>query len=188
MKFHSIFIIWFIVLSIPLTYMMGTHSLSLKSSRSTAIKQLVDAKKGANKWSELHFLGGDCACSENVYQSLVKRLPKPEINEQVFIIGKNELWKEGLSKQGYQIQMGSMDEFEKKYSIKAVPQLTILDQDKNLLYSGGYTTKRGPASIVEDEVIVRELKDKKKADERPIFGCLNGSVNRKNADPMGIKY
>lgn len=188
MKQKYIFGIWFIVLSIPFSYMMGTHTLSLKSSKNASIKSLVKNDAVSKKWSKLHFLGGDCGCSENIFNSLIKRSPEVDVNEQVFIIGKNEKWFMELKKQGYNVTTGAMDEFSRKYSINAVPQLSVLDEKKNILYSGGYTTKRGPASTVEDQSIYRELKDKHKAEERPIFGCLNGTVNRNNADPLKIKY
>lgn len=142
----------------------------------------------AQKWSKLHFLGGDCGCSENIYNSLMKRKPSAEIYEQVFVIGKNDKWVNDLKAQGYNVTNGDMDIFSKKYAINAVPQLSILDNKKNILYSGGYTAKRGPASTVEDEQIYQELKNKHESKERPIFGCLNGSINRKNADPLKLKY
>ncbi len=188
MKCYTAFAVWFIVLSVPLSYMMGTHSLSLKPSKSETLKSLIVNKNSNEKWSKLHFLGSDCACSENVYQTLLKRIPDKNINEQIFVIGKQDSWIKNLKAKGYQVQSGSMEEFEKKYSITAVPQLSIFDNNQKILYSGGYTTKRGPASAVEDELIVKEIKEKKGTSERPIFGCINGSINRKNTDPLGIKY
>jgi thioredoxin-related protein len=188
MKKYSIFVLWFALLSIPLSYMMGMHSLSLNPSKKETLKSLVNSKASSNKWSQLHFLGGDCGCSENVFKSLMKRKPASDINEQVFIIGKNDQWIKSLKEKGYFVINADMDEFVKKYSINAVPQLSIFDNKNNLLYSGGYTSKRGPASIVEDRLIYQELKEKQETSERPIFGCLNGSINRKNADPLKIKY
>jgi hypothetical protein len=187
MKLQYVFIIWFVILSIPLSYMMGSHSLSLKPSREDSIKSLV-FKEYSKKWNKLHFLGGDCGCSENVYKNLMKRKPANDINEQVFVIGKNDVWLKSLKAKGYVVVSGDMDEFVKKYSINAVPQLSILDDKNNIIYSGGYTSKRGPASAVEDQEIYQELKEKHMTQERPIFGCLNGSLNRKNADPLKIKY
>jgi hypothetical protein len=187
MKSKIIFFTWFALLSVPLTFMMGSHSLSLNSSKNANIKDLV-GESNKNLWSKLHFLGGDCGCSENIYKSLMKRSPSQEINEQVFIIGKNPRWSEDLAKKGYKVINGEMDEFVKKYSINAVPQLSILDDKKNILYSGGYTTKRGPASSVEDEIIYKEIKEKKSSKERPIFGCISGTINRNNTDLFKIKY
>lgn len=188
MKTKLFFALWFALLSVPLSYMMGTHSLSLIASKNEGIKDLVNKKQAEAKWSKLHFLGGDCGCSENIYNSLMKRRPVQEINEQVFVIGKNDKWVKNLRAQGYDVVNGEMDVFSKKYSINAVPQLSILDERKNILYSGGYTAKRGPAAAVEDEMIFQELKNKHSSQERPIFGCLNGSINRKNADPLNLKY
>lgn len=190
MKNRYFFALWFVLLSIPLTYMMGSHSLSLKPSKKETIKDLAVTLPGkaGGLWSKLHFLGGDCGCSENVYKKLVSRRPAPDLNERIFIIGKNDQWAKNLKAQGYDVTTGSMDTFVKSYSINAVPQLSILDDQKNILYSGGYTSKRGPASAIEEDEIYKELKEKHKSLERPIFGCVNGSLNRQYADPLKLKY
>lgn len=133
MKPKIFFALWFALLSVPLSYMMGSHTLSLISSKSEGIKNLVDQKMAAQKWSKLHFLGGDCGCSENIYNSLMKRKPSAEIYEQVFVIGKNDKWVNDLKAQGYNVTNGDMDIFSKKYAINAVPQLSILDNKKNIL-------------------------------------------------------
>lgn len=167
--------------------MMGTHSLSLKSSHSNTLKSLL-TKSQTPKWSKLHFLGGDCACSENIYLSLLKRGPEKDLNEKVFIIGLNMLWEKKLKEKGYIVTSGTMDYFAKNFSITAVPQLSIFDERQNLIYSGGYTSKRSPSSESQDQQIVKELRKNHSANERPIFGCINGIKNRNQSDPFGIKY
>ena len=186
MKKYALFTFWFVALSIPATYMMSQHSLSLIPSKSSELKSL--AKSSSTKWIKLHFLGSDCACSETIYQSLVKRNPSLDYDEKIFVIGKNPLWVESLKKQGFDVTQTDMESFSKKYSINAVPQLTILDGEKNILYSGGYTNKRGPAALSEESLITDELKMKHAASERPIFGCITGSLNRKQSDPLNLKY
>lgn len=165
---------------------MGMHSLSLNSSKSENLKSLVSLE--SKKWNKLHFLGADCACSKQIYESLKKRKPESDINEKIFIIGKNDLWVKTLKDRGFDVTNSDMDTFSKKYSINAVPQLTILDSEKKILYSGGYTTKRGPASVSEEATITEELKMKHTSVERPIFGCITGSINRKKTDPLNLKY
>lgn len=167
---------------------MGSHSLALKPSKNDEIKLLVKDDIASSKWTKLHFLGADCGCSENIFKHLMARKPQHDINEKIFMIGKNELWSKELRMKGYEVHDGKMDEFSKKYSINAVPQLSILDEKKVVLYNGGYTTRRGPASAVEEDSILKDLRAKHETKERPIFGCLSGSINRKNADPLNLKY
>ncbi len=188
MKLIILFILWFVGLSVPLSYMMGIHSLSLIPSKNANIKNLILNQSAQKKWSQLHFLGADCECSKNIFNSLMNRSPLLDINEQIFVIGKNDLWIKQLKAKGYSVENGEMENFSKHFSINAVPQLSILDEKQNLLYSGGYTSKRGPASTVEDQSILAELIKHHTTQERPIFGCLNGSVNRRIADPMSLKY
>ena len=161
MKFKNfgIFIIWFLIVSIPLTYMMGAHSLSLNSSHSKELNKL----KSNQSVTLLHFLGADCACSENVYKKFLSRKPKTNQVEKIFVVGKNDDWVRNLKQIGYAVETNSMEYFEKKFEIKAVPQLTIL-RNNQILYSGGYSRQRGPASIVEDELIVKEVIEKNKVE------------------------
>lgn len=185
MKKYGLFLFWFVSLSIPATYMMGTHSLSLNSSKSNQLKSLATSQ---TTWTKLHFLGADCGCSEDVFNSLKGRKPAMDIKEKIYVIGKNDLWVTTLRNQGFDVVSAEMDTFTKDYSINAVPQLTIIDDKKNILYSGGYTNKRGPASSIEDVQITKELKEKNHSPERPIFGCITGSINRMKSDPLKIKY
>jgi len=109
--------------------------------------------------------------------------------ERVFIIGPNKNWESTLKEKGYDVISSDMDDFSKNYAINAVPQLTILDAEKNILYSGGYSNKRSPANANNEEsLIIDELKMKHSANERPIFGCITGSINRKKTDPLNLKY
>lgn len=178
-----VIVVWVVLISVPLSYLMGMHTLTLKSSHDSKLSQLATQ----NKWTKLHFLGSDCKCSETVLNELLKRGPEKENEEKVFILGKNDEWKKQLITKGYHVIEASMDEFEKTYSIKATPQLVILDDKKTILYSGGYSANRNPSSI-DDQVIVDALKGNKPQKERPIFGCVNGTLNRKNTDPLKLKY
>ncbi len=179
------FAFWFLALSIPFSMMMGSHTLSLKPSNA---KELV-ALKGQKTWTILHFLNPDCGCSERVFKSLVERKPKTQnVEEKVFVLGKKEQWVKALKEKGFTVVSDSMDHYSEKYKINAVPQLVIMDQSKAVKYAGGYSSKRGPASVVEDEKIFHELTKTKKTNERPIYGCVNGSDNQKKVDLVGYKY
>jgi thioredoxin-related protein len=185
MKFLAL--IWFTVLSIPLSMMMGSHQLSLKSSKNPALTNLSATQSKA--WTIMHFVNPECGCSEKVVTSLKNRKAKDiKTSEQVFILGKNAQWEQNLKAAGYKVMTGKMDDFAEKYSISAVPQLVIINAQKEILYTGGYSSKRGPASIVEDEQIFQEVTAKKNSTERPIYGCVNGRKNQSDTDYVGSKY
>jgi hypothetical protein len=80
-----------------------------------------------------------------------------------------------------------MDEYAEKYKISAVPQLVIMNSMHEIQYSGGYTSKRGPASVVEDQQILKEIVERQATAERPIFGCINGKANQKKLGFFGSK-
>jgi thioredoxin-related protein len=183
LKYKVIFIIWFLIISLPMISMMGNHFIVLRASKSESLLKLSEH----NKYLILHFLGSDCACSESVYKKLALRSPLINRNEKIFIVGKNQKWESTLKKKGFNVETHPMDYFDNRYEIKAVPQLVIFDKGK-LAYSGGYTSSRSSKTDVDDEKIISEVLDKKLINERPIFGCISGSVNRKNVDPLNLKY
>ena len=188
MKSYFIFGIWFIALSIPATYLAGIHTFSLLPSTQTNLANLLPLKK-ANDMQVLHFLGVDCECSKNVYQRLLKRKPADDVNERIYLIGEEKNWELKLKQNGYDVVTGDRNEFSEKYQINAIPQLTVFGFGDRIIYSGGYTSKRGQKVEIEDQQIIAELKSReKRTKQRPIFGCLNGTLNQKKADPLGLKY
>ncbi len=181
----GLIVFWFVLLSIPFSMMMGAHTLSLKPSKSGNLKDL----NGRSSWTIMHFLNPECGCSEKVFKSLAGRHPKTKnIEEKVFVLGKKPEWVNTLKARGYSVVTDTMDYYSEKYQINAVPQLVIIDEGKKLHYSGGYSSKRGPASIVEDEEIFKQVASNKSTVERPIYGCVNGSDNQKKTDLIGYKY
>lgn len=181
------FFAWFILLSIPFSMMMGWHQLSLRPSKDHSLLTLT-RKNSQASWSILHFVNPECGCSQNVVNALSKRKAKgTAVRETAYILGQNKIWEKELKKAGFAVISGKMDEFAERYKITAVPQLVII-KDTSILYSGGYSTQRGPASLVEDEIIFEEVASKSSSKERPIYGCVNGSENQKKVDLIGIKY
>lgn len=185
MNSKLLFIFWFMVLSVPFSIMMGTHTLSLQPSRNPRLKDLSSKEK--EKLTVLHFVNPECGCSEKVVKSLSERSSDKQSREVVHILGTHTGWVKALEAKGYEVKSGKMDDYEKIYTITAIPQLVIIDQNKEILYSGGYSSKRGPASTVEDKKILSEVKASKNSIERPIYGCVNGSENQRKTDPFGSK-
>lgn len=187
-KEYFFFYTWFFIVGIPLSYMMGSHTFPWQASHAKDLVTLANEKR--NKLTVLHFLSVDCDCSKAVLEKLISRNPLINEDEKVFIMGKNLSWEEQLRKKQYQFETNERDYFSTKFDIKAVPQLVII-KDRKILYSGGYSNVRAPASSqIEDEKIIAEISNKKSgtSSERPIFGCLTGRVERKIYDPLKLKY
>lgn len=183
MKSQLIVFIWFSLLSVPMAYMMGIHTVPMKETRSPNL-----VKHSGQGLMVYHFLGADCGCSENVMKSFLMRTPSRQYREKIFVLGSNEAWVSELKKMGYQVESESMDYYEKKFDIAAVPQLVAVKNGK-ILYSGGYSAKRNPSSEdVEDKKILGDLIKANERNTYPVFGCVNGTKNRKKADPISVKY
>ena len=182
MKTKILIFTWFVALSVPLAYMMGMHSVPMKEA---SVDKFLAIK---NKETLVyHFLGADCGCSESVVESLLKRNPQKSYKEKIFILGKNEKWFKDLSAKGYELETESMDYYEKKFNIVAVPQLVAVKNGK-IFYTGGYSAKRNPSSEdIEDQKIIKNAFANYK-EKYPIFGCVNGNKNRKLTDPISLKY
>lgn len=187
-KEYFFFYTWFLIVGIPMSYMMGAHTFPWQASHSNDLFNLRTTN--SSKLDVLHFLSVDCECSKSVFQKLISREPRESENEKVFIMGKNLDWEAKLKAKNYHIETNDMDYFAKKYDVKAVPQLIIINDDK-ILYAGGYSSIRSPSTHeIEDEKIISEsLKLKKENSiERPIFGCVTGRAERKLIDPFHLKY
>lgn len=182
MKTRVLVILWFLALSVPLIYMMGTH-VPLNQSRS---KNFLQNK--SERIFVYHFLGADCGCSESVMKSFLSRGPQSTEKEKVFVLGNNPSWVKNLNAKGFEVETAAMEYYENKFEIKAVPQMVVVKNGK-ILYSGGYSSKRNPSSLeIEDQKILSALNRQQAIEEKPIFGCVMGQKNRNKIDPLKIKY
>ncbi|AUN99406.1 hypothetical protein DOM21_03925 [Bacteriovorax stolpii] len=164
--------------------MMGFH----QPFKSTAKEKLLREKVNADN-SVLHLIGAYCTCSVKVVNHLVKRSPLNSISEKVIIIGENKDLLQQLKKGGYVVEELSSEVAYKNYSINVLPQMIIYEKN-NIKYSGGYSKKRSPASETdfEDVAIINNSFKNTKSEALPIFGCANGENNKKQMDPLKLKY
>lgn len=175
---------WAVAVAVPVGYMMGFH----QPFKSTASEKLLREKVAAEK-SVLHLIGADCPCSVKVVNHLTKRSPLKKVQEKVIIIGVNPALASQLKTANYEVESMKEEEAYKRYSINVLPQMIVYKAD-NIVYSGGYSNERSPASESDflDVAIINKAFDGKKSDSLPIFGCANGSKNKKVMDPFKLKY
>ena len=177
--------LWFTAVAIPIGYLMGFHQ-SFKNKVAT--KELGD--NFAKNKSVLHMLGADCLCSQKVANYLLSRGPIKDLSEKIIIVGSNVKLLDSFKMSGFSVTEISADIASQKYAVSALPQMFVYSDNKNILYSGGYSQKRSPASKedYDDLKIINDAFKGKKSEARPIFGCAIGSKMQKEIDPLGLKY
>lgn len=176
--------LWFLAVAIPIGYQMGFHQAFKSSLDNKAIVELTNGKR-----TVLHLIGADCQCSIKVVDHLAKRAPIKKINEKIIIVGNGPELVKKLSAAGFVVEQMAADLAYDRYSLKSLPQMMIYDS-KKVIYSGGYSNKRGPANEedYDDLKIINQFFQGISSESRPIFGCANGKEFRNQIDPFKLKY
>lgn len=182
---YALAVIWFITLSVPLTYMMGSHTLSPHASSSKELLSLADFEKKKDI-NVIHFLGTNCDCSKEIYEYLLTNTISSDLNEKVIIIGEDLSWARELKNKNYTVEFFSEKDFSNKYDLNAFPQLTITNKNDEVIYNGGYKSGRSPASKIEYNEIIEYLKTKPNPSTRPIFGCLSSEKKQNEVNFFGF--
>lgn len=177
--------VWFVTISVPLSYMMGFHTLAFANVQLRNLNSAPEIAKTQN-WKMLHILSSECGCSKRASRYLLERKPLNNVDEYILVIGNSFKRQDELKSAGYKIIPVSSEEAFARFGIESVPQLVILDSNHFVRYSGGYNDSR--VDVYEDLNLLTKLKDNKLVTAYPIFGCAVGSSVAKQIDPWGIKY
>jgi hypothetical protein len=184
-KFY--FIVWFVGLSALVVYLMKFHMVSFPD-RPIQMSSLKLESSSDQKVSIHHFLSTSCGCSKKILNYLVTRKKSNLFNENVYLIENRDGWKEKLEGSGFTVAIVSEQQAEKEFGVQSVP-LLVLSQQERKIYQGGYNEQQMHQTDYHDlEIAAQALESKKDIKKYPLFGCANGQVAKKNADPFGVKY
>jgi hypothetical protein len=182
------FLIWIIPITFVLSLMVGLHNAAVK-------KHPLQGLGTTHSMVVHHFLSLKCQCSKKVLAHLIKRHALPNTTELVHLIDSKPEMLSQLEAVGYQTNSIDEEEAVRRFNLHALPQLVITHAQQTL-YQGGYGPDQQHTEIYGDEKIIKELESQLLAGtskgnvivEFPIFGCANGTLQKKALDFLGLKY
>lgn len=188
-----VFLIWFVGLSVPLSFLHSFHSMSLPKDdvNLKAIEAVPRDLMSTKKWEAFHFLTPKCLCSNSIGSYLYKRgLLDPEnLEEFVIIVGNNVELKEKLSEKGFHVREISEQSLKSEFNITGVPLLMFKDSKGSVYYQGGYASSNiNKGTAFQDKKLYAAIQTGLAADALPKIGCAVSKELQKKLDPFGLKY
>jgi hypothetical protein len=175
---------WVIGLSYTLTKMHSWHVVSFKQQSLQDQLNSFFKNKNAQK-GVFHILASDCGCSQIIAEHLIKRGTKAELPETIIMLGEFEEHEEKLKARGFNVKHDTeFDSF-----ISGVPLLVVHDENRNVLYQGGYAKKIvTPVTPILEQEIIKNALNHIKQKKYPVMGCATSEKIQKVLDPLNLKY
>ncbi|EQC46800.1 hypothetical protein M900_2559 [Bacteriovorax sp. Seq25_V] len=185
--YHLIMATWLLVIIVVMSFMSSWHNLNFAEKKITNRANKFDKQA---YYQLVHFLGGECQCSEYVVEYLVRRRPTPNTFEKVVIYEDRKNFKSKLEASGYRVELQTYEDLEKEDSPSGIPLLVIANPSGGVLYEGGYSNKLiNPFTEFQDLVKLEEVKKiKREIASMPAYGCAVSEKYKKWIDPLSLKY
>ncbi len=182
--------VWFVAVSVPLTFMMAGHTLPLPTLPGSQSASSSNSTPANGRWQAVHILVAGCPCSGSVVKYLIERGARKELNEQVWLVGGTAAeWESGLVKSGFLVEHHDAEQVALQLGIQGGPWLRLISPTGAVAYSGGYSPQRpGRSTDICDLALWHAAARGETVKPYPAFGCAASSWLRRTIDPMGIKY
>jgi hypothetical protein len=168
--------------------LMAGHTYTLPHPAATDPVLAVAMHKLAKsaRWTVVHVLYGRCQCSRLIIDAIASGLRPPDVTEMVVAVEPGADWATRLGRRGIPIVTTDQAALKRDYGVEAAPLLVVLDPSGQVVYSGGYTSrKQGPE--IEDVAIVAAVRAQKVPKTLPVFGCATARELANALDPLGLK-
>jgi hypothetical protein len=134
-----------------------------------------------------HVMYAACSCSQRIVDHLESRHARGDVAEHVVLVGEDETMAKRLSKAGFRLTQLSPLQLKQQYDIEAAPLLIVSDAAGNVVYLGGYTTrKQGPD--IQDIAVIDKALAGAGSFELPVLGCAVSRALQRVLDPFALKY
>ena len=194
----TILAIWAVAVLVVGAALMVPHVIALPvpahddGRLALAMRSLPGAAPG--RWTALHVLYQNCGCSARVFDRLMGRHARADLNEEVLFVRDAPVADADVEKTavrvrdaGFRFESVTPVELQQRYAIESVPLLVVADSQGQVRYSGGYTEKSG-AVEVEDAAIIDGVRAGRTIEPLPVFGCAVSSRVQEAIDPLRLKY
>ena len=162
---------------------MAQHVIALPSATP-------QSQHTAPRFTAWYVLGTDCGCSASVADDLVKRRPRSDWIEIVWLVGPEPDLARRLMEVGYEVRHIDPTELARQHRIQGAPWLALFDQNGQPVYSGGYSRQRpgvpGAFNLTDD--IMAAVSSGKTFSTLPAYGCATSEALRARLDPLHLKY
>jgi hypothetical protein len=175
-----VFVIWFVVISVPLSILMAQHNLSF----SIDVKSKIFPQ--SKNLSVTHVLGAKCKCSKRIGRYLAEQTRPKNLIESIVVVDGDLANESELVEKGFQISHVTVQGLKDSFNLESAPVLIIAGRDGQLKYSGGYKDIDQVDS--RDIEIINQVQDGRQVASFPVLGCALSPALKTAMDPFQFKY
>jgi hypothetical protein len=175
-----VFVIWFVIISVPLSILMAQHNLSF----SIDVKSKIFAP--SKNLNITQVLGAKCKCSRRIGRYLAEQTRPKNLIESIVVVDGELPNETDLLAKGFQISHVSVEGLKDSFNLESAPVLLIAGRDGKLKYSGGYKDIDQVDS--RDLEIISQVQDGRKVASFPVLGCALSPALKTAMDPFQFKY
>jgi len=186
------FALWATLLMVVVGTLMVGHWYTLPKPDkgdavlASALSELRGPEQ-ATAWMGVHVLYTECRCSQRVFDHLFSSKRIDALSEKILLVGADASIESRAIRSGFDVTVLTPAQLREQFALQSAPLLLVVNPAGEIVYSGGYTTrKQGPD--IRDIAIITSLMQDNAAQELPLYGCGTSAELQSMLDPLGIKY
>jgi hypothetical protein len=165
---------WFAVMVVIGASLLAKHVVAMPRPQAALLVPalaMLRTPKQHDQWLAVHVLYSDCRCSQRVAEHLAATERPKGWSEIVLWVG-DDAPPSGLADH-FDLRHTTAAQLA-SYGVEAAPSMILADPVGNIRYSGGYTDRQqGP--VIEDQRILRAVRNSEAVSNLPLFGCAVSS-------------
>lgn len=184
---------WAGILLVVISSLMVGHWVSLPHPEMGEQLRIQTATSSGHGSEDLggavyafHFLYGDCPCSRRVLKRVVAREPVTGARERIVFIGRDPELQRDAAAKGYAVDCVDPEQLQSKYGVESAPLLILTNENGEILYSGGYTSRKQGLDVQDVELISRVVAGEP-VEGLPLYGCAVSRSLKAIIDPLNLK-
>lgn len=184
-KEFLVFVVWFAVVSVPISILMAQHNLPFSIDVKTPT-QILKTLSNKDHILVTHILSAKCKCSKRVGRYLETTVRPAFLQESIVVVEGSLPNEAELLKKGYKLSHVAVADLKMQFNLEAAPVLLVSDSSGELKYSGGY--KNIDEIDHRDLEIIGQIKAGDKVAAFPVLGCALTPALKTAMDPFSLKY
>ncbi|MEO1528899.1 MAG: hypothetical protein AAFX06_26055 [Planctomycetota bacterium] len=183
-------VVWLAVTGVCVASLTAAHWITLPHPPvGDTLKAVVAEDERHDQLRAFHFLYRDCPCSRRVLDDVLDRPSVEGVIERVVLISvsAHDDAETINFPEDFEVDRCTPPELLSRYGVESAPLLVVVRNDGEIVYSGGYTTrKQGPE--IRDEEILTALARSESVESLPVYGCAVSEELQQLVDPLRLKY
>jgi hypothetical protein len=178
--------VWALVGLLGIGSLAVSHTVALPppDEETKITMAALSLRRAPDKAFVVHVIYAGCSCTQRLFYHLLKRGPRPGIDELVLFVGEDDARRKAAEARGFAFKTVSAEQLATRFGLESAPVLLVFDRKGAMRYVGGYFDGPAAAYPLDERVIAQGAA----ASPLPVYGCAVSRKLQQAVDPLGIVY